>query len=644
MDSLQAMGTRSILVRLGLAMGLVVALAVTSIFATTILNELSTGKAQAINVAGSLRMLTYRAAATALDTSVDATSRQRATRQAIADFETRLAADTLFGGRPRDASPGTGEAFDEIARRWQDEIRPLINRTAASARAGESYLASVGAFVDHIDRFVLLLETDAEHRIQQKRVLQAVSLVVIIITVLVTMIMMQLHVVHPLKDLLRCAQAIRTGDFSTRVTVEEQDELGQLGSAFNIMAEDLARMYANLEDQVAEKTREIAQANRSLDLLYRTSRALSENELSPQVLLAVLRDVEQVFDLRAGAVCVSEPGIDRAFTLATDLPGDGVREMCERAQCQECFGRRLDNATATDGDAATDANKPPTASADLRVITLALDDGERRYGVLPLALARDQVLAPWQMQLLRQIAGHIATALANVRRNDESRRLALLEERSAIARELHDSLAQSLSYLKIQVTRLEASLAGSTPSPQTKQVVGELRDGLAGAYRQLRELLTTFRLRIEGGGLASAIEETIADFTRRTGIPVHCSNALLAPELDANEGVHVVQVIREAISNVEHHAGARNVWIDFALSRDHRVTVRIDDDGRGIAEGPAPQHHYGRVIMQERARSLNGKLSVGDRPQGGTRVELEFCAGGRFAGGALPSSDRETVP
>ncbi|WP_438887220.1 histidine kinase, partial [Bacillus cereus group sp. Bce037] len=84
------------------------------------------------------------------------------------------------------------------------------------------------------------------------------------------------------------------------------------------------------------------------------------------------------------------------------------------------------------------------------------------------------------------------------RRIEEQQHVTLINERTIIARELHDSLAQSLSYLKMQVARLERMQQKEATKEAQSAVFDELRNGLNSAYRQLRELLTTFRLKLEG--------------------------------------------------------------------------------------------------------------------------------------------------
>lgn len=95
----------------------------------------------------------------------------------------------------------------------------------------------------------------------------------------------------------------------------------------------------------------------------------------------------------------------------------------------------------------------------------------------------------------------IGVAVGAERRIEQSRRLALLEERAVIARELHDSLAQSLAYLKIQASRLQGAMGSPDRNGEAAEILSELREGLSGTYRQLRELISTFRMKREDEGL-----------------------------------------------------------------------------------------------------------------------------------------------
>lgn len=362
-----------------------------------------------------------------------------------------------------------------------------------------------------------------------------------------------------------------------------------------------------------EKTEELARSNQSLNLLYRTIRALSERAVSKSTLQQVLQEVAQVIGIRAGVLCLT-----RADGMSVVVQADPEAPLPEAELCRPEYH-------ACDQDSATQPTiRMRDASPDEWNISVPLFDGMRSHGAMLLQQADCKHLDKWQIELLEAVGRHIGNALATTQRNEERHRLALLDERSVIARELHDSLAQSLSYLKIQVTRLQ-NLLGPQPHPEpVNEVVGELRDGLNEAYRQLRELLTTFRLRIDGRGLPAAIDDTVQDFRRRTGLNITLENNLSSIELPPHREIHVLQIIREALSNIERHAEARHVSVTLRNADANLLTVSIEDDGIGFDENNTPMHRYGIVIMRDRAQNLEGDLKVLHRNSGGTRVELTF--------------------
>jgi two-component system nitrate/nitrite sensor histidine kinase NarX len=115
-------------------------------------------------------------------------------------------------------------------------------------------------------------------------------------------------------------------------------------------------------------------------------------------------------------------------------------------------------------------------------------------------------------------------------------------------------------------------------------------------------------------------------------------NELSRVELSANEQVHVLQVVREALTNVEHHAHARHAWVALRRANGRRIDVTVDDDGVGIASTQSPQGHFGLAIMRDRARSVGGALTIERREPAGTRVRLEFAPQTAF--GSVAASDR----
>lgn len=604
-------GRPSVVIRLGGWIAAIATLAAISILASITVVELSSGEARAINMAGALRMHSYAVqSAVGLDTK---DARYPRLAQAMAEFEARYAHPDLLRIIPLGADDPVRQAYESVGEFWRTRFRPAVQKAGPDADARLALQADTTQMVVHIDQLVALVEDGLETKLQALRLVQGISLALLLIVGASAVVQLRIYVLNPLDELLGLAKVVRAGNFNQRVTIREPDELGQLGEAFNFMVEDLSRSYAELENRVMEKTEELARSNRSLNLLYRTIRALSERAVSKTTLQQVLQEVAQVIGIRAGTLCLT-----RVDGMSVVVQADPAAPMPDTELCRsECHG--------------CEKGSPPQVTIGVRDavpgewnISVPLFDGTRSHGAMLLQQADSKRLESWQIELLEAVGRHIGSALATTRRNEERHRLALLDERSVIARELHDSLAQSLSYLKIQVTRLQ-SLLGPHPRPEpVNEVVSELRDGLNEAYRQLRELLTTFRLRIDGRGLPAAIDDTVQDFRRRTGLNITLENHLSSLELPPHREIHVLQIIREALSNIERHAHARHVSVTLRNAEDNLITVSIEDDGIGFDENNTPMHRYGIVIMRDRAQNLEGDLKVLPRNGGGTRVEFTF--------------------
>ena len=609
--------------RVGALMISIIALALVGMATSVVMAEMMKGEAAAINVAGSLRMQAYRIA-TAFLQGHGGPVTPGAIQRTVDGFESRLNSPQLVDVIPRSRDHAVRAAYRHVVLEWGGQIKPLLAPYlarpggAALTDARARYITAVGPFVVHINQLVKTLEDDAESKINLLRLLQGFALLLTIVLAYFTLSMVYGDVLVPLRDLLGCAQAARRQDFSVRAQHVGADELGQLGRAFNVMAEDLSERYRDLESRVQDKTAELERRNRSLELLYRTAVRLSETPLSDASLTLLLREVRQQLGIGGGAVCLAEGAGNKVFTLATTMETAHNRPViCRTGDCQECAAldrTRIRDRHTEDGRA-------------VRTLSVALMDQDQRYGVVTVEVDPDGPPDAWQARLVETVGRHIGIAIATTRRRAQNRRLLLLEERAVIARELHDSLAQSLSYLKIQVSRLQSRLRNEQ-EPGTAEIVQELREGLSRAYRELRELLTTFRLKMDGRGLKPALAQTIDEFRRRGGISITFTHELKHDALSVNQEIHVLQIIREALSNVVHHAQATQAGVSMGYAEDGDVLLVVDDDGVGMPAPSARAHHYGLVIMQERGHSLGGKLEIERRITGGTRVELKFTPAG----------------
>lgn len=593
----------SMLMRTALVMGLLALLSLASIVISALVADDISGRANAVNVSGSLRFLSFRTLSEVLQPDKRAQA-----PETMKVFEHRLLnLERFVRAKSRPGAPSE-QAVSAVLARWNTQIR---NLELAAAQGDPSALRQVAIeiphYVDQIDRVVYLIEIELEDKARLLRVVQLGLLAAIVLISMLTVWMLHRQLVQPLAQLVQAAKTVSAGSFSARVDCVGRDELGQLGKAFNAMMDEISTMYGHLEEKVEEKTRELTRTNQSLELLYRVSQQLSASDLTLEKVQAVLHEVEEKLELGHSMICISESGQLPAHKITSDMTAEEVAALHARTDCNQCFTR-----------AGVDLEQQ---SREQPMIIVPIGDGDRFRGVLPILVRDGSSLPRETVRVVQTVGLHVSNALVNMRRAEEKHRMAVLEERTVIARELHDSIAQSLSYLQIQVTRLKKSLE---QGGDTTAIAEELKQGLSGAYRELRELIVTFRLRIDERGFNVALQETAAEFSAKLGFPVYLNNALSGISLSGNEEMHVVRIVREALSNIERHAEAHAASVDIVVDAAHLVTVRIADDGKGFDLTKTPTGHFGVNIMNDRAQILEGRLEVESAPGAGTVITLQF--------------------
>ena len=596
----------SLLLRIGGMIVAITMLALVSMSTSWMIAETTQGNGQAINLAGSLRMQSWRMASlyqqqVATAASVDSLA------QAIQDFEKGLNAAEIQSVLPIDTTTPLRRVYQQVVQDWQGIIKPEL--LTATSHGQVLVLSHIPPFVDQINDLVKQIEEATEAKIFVLRLILGIAIIGTLFVVIWSIYLINNILVKPLTTLLGLTERMRQGKLAVYTDFVGDDEIGQLGRTFNRMAEDLAKLYQDLETRVEQKTAELTRSNRSLELLYRSITRLHGVSPSPEVFQTVLTDAEAVLGLGQGLICLKTDREPQGKVIASTNPQQPPPLCQQVSSCTECNSRQAPHMKhLPDGQ---------------QILRLPLTDAEQRYGILAVKLPADQDRAQWQVPLLEALSHHLGITIASEQRSEQHRRVSLLEERAVIARELHDSLAQSLAYMKIQVSRLRTALKHPEEGEEVTEALEELREGLNSSYQQLRELLSTFRLRMEEADLGRALQQTTHEFAERGHLPIALKLALGAINLSPNEEIHLLQIVREALSNILKHAQADQAWVSLQAQMDGSIRLQIEDNGVGIQK-IAGMHHYGMAIMEERARALHGRLQYLLRATGGTCVQLEF--------------------
>jgi nitrate/nitrite-specific signal transduction histidine kinase len=198
--------------------------------------------------------------------------------------------------------------------------------------------------------------------------------------------------------------------------------------------------------------------------------------------------------------------------------------------------------------------------------------------------------------------------------------VAVSEERNLLAQELHDSIAQSLAFLNIQVQLLQEDLQKDLIAEALKGLA-QIREGVQESYDDVRELLVHFRTRIGSTDLETAIRSALEKFEGQTGIKATFITQGGAPELEPEQVLQIMHIVQESLSNVRKHAKASNIEVEMHC--DNQCVIDIRDNGIGFdAARDAGDSHVGLRIMRERAHRIGAELTFDSVPNKGTHICL----------------------
>jgi two-component system nitrate/nitrite sensor histidine kinase NarX len=577
------------------------------------------GGAAAVNEAGRMRMQAYRIALVA--SSPEAQSLPALTRE----FDQSL--NLLRSGDPE----------RPLFIPWDDHVTADFSRVEADWHSFKAHLADGAAantiglqgettsFTNSINTLVADIETHMSHWTAILHLLQMTAMALIVLAAATLLFTGYLFVLEPVGLLKQAIQKIQGGDLGARVDRVSSDEFGTLANGFNDMAEHLQSMYRNLEAKVREKTAELEEKRERLSSLYEVT-ALMANASS-------LDDLAQEFGqrimriARADGVAIRWSDQDnRRYLLlaAIGLPP----EMAEEERCLSA-GDCHCATPAPDGklkvipiSVVSDSRLKHCAAAGFStVVNVPIRLHERLMGEVDLFFYAAVTPSEAERSLIEALNSHLASAMEYLRLNALAREAAVSDERQLLARELHDSIAQSLAFLKIQV-QLMRSAVQSGSADDMRSVLDEIDTGVRESYSDVRELLVHFRTRANSEDIEPALATTLRKFEHQTGLASALKVAGHGMPLAPDAQIQVLHIVQEALSNVRKHARASQVWLDVQQQPEWRFEIR--DNGIGFAADTQQpdETHVGLGIMDERARRIGATLEVISTPGHGSSVIL----------------------
>jgi signal transduction histidine kinase len=427
--------------------------------------------------------------------------------------------------------------------------------------------------------------------------------------------------VTPLENLLRGVRQANAGDLNVRVPITHDDELGFLTQSFNTMTASIKDQIAAREVQEAalrdltiRLEQRVADRTRDLTVLYEVSSTANRAMGLTEVLDEITARVMTALDATTGFIHLCEEASPR-LSLAVQR-GLSVPVAVEEILAQTLAQHEAVFIADVSGDLRLKLPDLPVEA--VRLVMAPLLAGDQVLGVFSLLRQGGALFNVEEIALLTSIAEQVDVIVANARLREQT---ALLEERQRIARDLHDSVTQSL-YGLVALTE-----AGQVDL-QTHDLaaIGQTFDRLGETTRQaLKELrLFIYQLNppvLEEEGLIGALHLRLATVEGRSDVQVR----LLADEtirLPLPVETELYYIANEALNNIMKHAHARSITVYLSREDDH-VVLDVLDDGCGFDVAAAhASGGLGLKNQQERARRIKGTLKITSIPGQGTRVRV----------------------
>ena len=612
-------------------------IALTAIGFTLFVSWQLEGGAAAINDAGKERMRTYRIAFLLTQYAQQpADVLEREIRAEVEHFEKTLA--ELQHGNPQRPlfvpdDPLIHARMQELQDGWTQDIKPLVESLLSQPAGIErgqqlaDYRGAIERFVEQIDALVAMVESSNARATTQLRSIQIALMVVALLGTILLDYIFSLLLVRPVQQLNQGLQRMGQADFSVRLPVTRNDELGELARGFNQMAEKLQDLYATLEQRVASKTRRLDLKNRELGALYEVASFLNSSTATAPLCDSVLDRMIALMEAAGGVVRLTDPKGEQLQIVAAR----GVSASFLADETVLDIGACICGEVARDGTAVSSdfsSTQPAImlhacSRENIRAVAaVPIRSNQRVLGTLNLFFGSMRILPPTEVRLLESVGLQLGIAIENQRLVAREREMAVSEERNLLAQELHDSIAQSLAFLNIQVQLLQDDLSHSKVA-DAMQVLEQIRAGVQESYDDVRELLVHFRTRLEHADLESAISSALKKFEAQTAILTAFQRQGPTPDMAPEHVLQILHILQESLSNIRKHAAASRV--EVVLDTRGPCSLSVQDDGCGFDDSRAVgENHVGINIMRERANRFGGHFSITSAPGSGTRVVLSW--------------------
>ncbi len=488
---------------------------------------------------------------------------------------------------------------------------------------------------DTRDRITSAVEEMSKQVDKQAREAELIFIAVIVSMVVVVSgvsFLLSETITRPVMALTRGSEQFANGDLDHKFDIHTGDEMQVLAEQFNTMGDALKESYTNLEQKVIERTEKERQRAEQLRTINEVSRKISSIVNLDELLAYVGNLLRQTFHFYNVNIFLFEPDSGKLMLKTLHFSGQknvipvGVPLEMDEAGIIGKAARSGEYVLVNDLASEPVYRKADSMSETKSELVIPVKMGGRVLGVLDIESAEVDGFDEADVFTAQTLGDQLAVAIENARLYQETRSLAVTEERNRMAREIHDTLAQGFTGIILQLEATEQALGETTDDVQKhlNQARSLARKSLAEARRSVWNLSPQA---LEQLRLDEAIKHEVDRFQHDNGIDATYTQYGDRRDIPPEMGTALFRICQESLANVAKHARATSVEVvlDFEGSeidltiKDNGAGFALDDDGKAGKSGG-----FGLISMRERALGQNGKFDVQSEKGGGTVIKVSF--------------------
>lgn len=540
-------------------------ISIISMTASIYLSSSIQGNTQVINKIGSIRMKVY-----ALLSRTQSDAERHGT---IADIELILKDGSFIKIVNKN---DLDNEYLNLNIMWSDNLKGILTSIKQGNTVTPSITENSKKFIIQLEYIIKSIERVTEHNIFVINSMQKLFTVVVIFFSFIAIYSLNKRFFKPWAELLNISKSIQLGDFGSKFDTQMhdyRDEMWELGHAFNNMSEAIKHTYDNLERMVADKTVKLNQQNLHLGFLYRCCQLFQNQEFNCQVLAPFMKELIGYTGANKIKLFIYDPHkLESKYCNNFYTFGDSVKpSYCSSENCKLCvnsdnFSGRLEE--------------------NFQVITCDINDTSNKHGYIEFFFLKNEIIHHEAEQLVLAFCSLLSQSLSLYYKEQQQQQLLLLKERNSIAQTLHDSIAQSLSYLKIKISILQRD-SNLFSSVQNENIV-EMRAELNEAYSNIRKLISTFRMPYKSIELFIMLKDVISSFNDAYGFNINLEYKSISNEYSKEQKLYIFNFLNDFLEFIKCNILPSRIEFHIQTLNDNVILV--------VKGGDAFQTSYELII------------------------------------------------